>query len=169
MEASYSSTRPLLLRLFSIRSNGVPMLFCTAVRVFFCFFSPCVDHYPGTKYFGGHSDLLCGVLVVKTREEWVEVCRFCPLRDRKVLTVGRSALGSTHFPWQYDGFARIMASTTFITHTTPPRASPISKCLRAGSVAEQSRWGGFCFFVDRAIAHRTTSGQSPRRYSGRVD
>lgn len=24
----------------------------------------------GTKYFGGHSDLLCGVLVVKTREEW---------------------------------------------------------------------------------------------------
>ncbi|KZT24433.1 cystathionine gamma-synthase [Neolentinus lepideus HHB14362 ss-1] len=29
----------------------------------------CVMH-SGTKYFGGHSDLLCGVLVVKTAEEW---------------------------------------------------------------------------------------------------
>jgi len=27
--------------------------------------------HSGTKYFGGHSDLLCGVLVVKTREEWM--------------------------------------------------------------------------------------------------
>lgn len=26
--------------------------------------------HSGTKYFGGHSDLLCGVLVVKTEEEW---------------------------------------------------------------------------------------------------
>lgn len=29
----------------------------------------CVMH-SGTKYFGGHSDLLCGVLVVKTADEW---------------------------------------------------------------------------------------------------
>ena len=27
----------------------------------------------GTKYFGGHSDLLCGVLVVKSFEEWSKV------------------------------------------------------------------------------------------------
>lgn len=27
----------------------------------------------GTKYFGGHSDLLCGVLVVKSSEEWAKV------------------------------------------------------------------------------------------------
>ena len=27
----------------------------------------------GTKYFGGHSDLLCGILVVKTIEEWKTV------------------------------------------------------------------------------------------------
>ncbi|KAI0082589.1 cystathionine gamma-synthase [Panus rudis PR-1116 ss-1] len=26
--------------------------------------------HSGTKYFGGHSDLLCGILVVKTLEEW---------------------------------------------------------------------------------------------------
>ncbi|KAK7695476.1 hypothetical protein QCA50_000112 [Cerrena zonata] len=26
--------------------------------------------HSGTKYFGGHSDLLCGVLVAKTKEEW---------------------------------------------------------------------------------------------------
>ncbi|KAI5123419.1 hypothetical protein M0805_006124 [Coniferiporia weirii] len=29
----------------------------------------CVMH-SGTKYFGGHSDLLCGILVVKTVDEW---------------------------------------------------------------------------------------------------
>ncbi|THH02452.1 hypothetical protein EW026_g449 [Hermanssonia centrifuga] len=28
--------------------------------------------HSGTKYFGGHSDLLCGVLVVKTLDEWKE-------------------------------------------------------------------------------------------------
>ncbi|KAF8076285.1 Cys/Met metabolism PLP-dependent enzyme-domain-containing protein [Lyophyllum atratum] len=35
----------------------------------FKFGADCVLH-SGTKYFGGHSDLLCGVLVVKTLEEW---------------------------------------------------------------------------------------------------
>ncbi|PSS37311.1 hypothetical protein PHLCEN_2v788 [Hermanssonia centrifuga] len=29
--------------------------------------------HSGTKYFGGHSDLLCGVLVVKTLDEWKEL------------------------------------------------------------------------------------------------
>ncbi|KAF7790899.1 hypothetical protein EIP86_001857 [Pleurotus ostreatoroseus] len=29
--------------------------------------------HSGTKYFGGHSDLLCGVLVVKTKEEWTKL------------------------------------------------------------------------------------------------
>ncbi|KAG6837547.1 hypothetical protein H0H93_007728 [Arthromyces matolae] len=35
----------------------------------FNFGADCVFH-SGTKYFGGHSDLLCGVLVVKTPKEW---------------------------------------------------------------------------------------------------
>ncbi|KAL1724100.1 Cys/Met metabolism PLP-dependent enzyme-domain-containing protein [Schizophyllum commune] len=29
--------------------------------------------HSGTKYFGGHSDLLCGMLVVKTQEEWEQL------------------------------------------------------------------------------------------------
>lgn len=29
----------------------------------------------GTKYFGGHSDLLCGILIVKTHVEWMSVRR----------------------------------------------------------------------------------------------
>ncbi|THH33592.1 hypothetical protein EUX98_g557 [Antrodiella citrinella] len=29
--------------------------------------------HSGTKYFGGHSDLLCGILVVKTLDEWNEL------------------------------------------------------------------------------------------------
>jgi len=32
----------------------------------------CVMH-SGTKYFGGHSDLLAGVLVVRTRDEWLQL------------------------------------------------------------------------------------------------
>jgi len=31
----------------------------------------------GTKYFGGHSDLLSGILVVKTIEEWKTVYPTC--------------------------------------------------------------------------------------------
>lgn len=41
-----------------------------------------------TKYFGGHSDLLCGILIVKTAEEREEVSflsnGFKPLRDNRV-------------------------------------------------------------------------------------
>ncbi|TRM68035.1 Cys/Met metabolism PLP-dependent enzyme-domain-containing protein [Schizophyllum amplum] len=29
--------------------------------------------HSGTKYFGGHSDLLCGVLIVKTHEKWTKL------------------------------------------------------------------------------------------------
>ncbi|GJE96512.1 cystathionine gamma-synthase [Phanerochaete sordida] len=32
-----------------------------------------IVHHSGTKYFGGHSDMLCGVLVVKTKEEWTDL------------------------------------------------------------------------------------------------
>jgi O-acetylhomoserine/O-acetylserine sulfhydrylase-like pyridoxal-dependent enzyme len=32
----------------------------------------------GTKYFGGHSDLLAGILVVKTLETWDQVSTLCP-------------------------------------------------------------------------------------------
>ncbi|KAI0693788.1 cystathionine gamma-synthase [Cytidiella melzeri] len=39
--------------------------------------------HSGTKYFGGHSDLLCGVLVVRTEDEW------------KALWTQRTYLGST--------------------------------------------------------------------------
>ncbi|KAK7049604.1 hypothetical protein VNI00_005635 [Paramarasmius palmivorus] len=35
----------------------------------FDFGADCIVH-SGTKYFGGHSDLLCGVLVVKSETEW---------------------------------------------------------------------------------------------------
>ncbi len=31
--------------------------------------------HSGSKYFGGHSDLLCGILVVKSEEEAVQLWR----------------------------------------------------------------------------------------------
>lgn len=38
----------------------------------FKFGTDCILH-SGSKYFGGHSDLLCGVLVVKSKQEWEEL------------------------------------------------------------------------------------------------
>ncbi|KAF9469101.1 Cys/Met metabolism PLP-dependent enzyme-domain-containing protein [Collybia nuda] len=38
----------------------------------FRFGADCILH-SGTKYFGGHSDLLCGVLIAKTSEEWAKL------------------------------------------------------------------------------------------------
>ncbi|KAF8447887.1 Cys/Met metabolism PLP-dependent enzyme-domain-containing protein [Boletus edulis BED1] len=40
----------------------------------FKFGADCILH-SGTKYFGGHSDLLCGILIVKTAEEREELWR----------------------------------------------------------------------------------------------
>ncbi len=36
----------------------------------------CSSWFPGSKYLGGHSDLLCGVLVVKSADECREVRRY---------------------------------------------------------------------------------------------
>ena len=49
---------------------------CTAVREADLVSYDASDEWAtGTKYFGGHSDLLCGVLVVPTLEKWKQVRR----------------------------------------------------------------------------------------------
>lgn len=66
---------------FRTPSSGVPILCCTVVRLNDKAPKDTVDQVTfvspdplATKYFGGHSDLLSGVLVVNTAEEWRKVC-----------------------------------------------------------------------------------------------
>lgn len=51
-----------------------------------------------TKYFGGHSDLLCGVLVVKTKEEWKEVIKEICMHYQKANMLFRLLFFSSYFP-----------------------------------------------------------------------
>jgi cystathionine gamma-synthase len=55
----------------------------------------CVMH-SGTKYFGGHSDLLCGVLAVKTKDEWNQVDCHGVLGSISVLTGSTSCITIEH-------------------------------------------------------------------------
>jgi cystathionine beta-lyase/cystathionine gamma-synthase len=41
----------------------------------------CIMH-SATKYFGGHSDLLAGVLIVKSKDQWKTVCPLIDVPDR---------------------------------------------------------------------------------------
>ncbi|KAL0579013.1 hypothetical protein V5O48_003008 [Marasmius crinis-equi] len=54
----------------------------------FKFGADCILH-SATKYFGGHSDLLAGVLIVKTEEEWSEL-----MHDRTYLGMVTGSLES---------------------------------------------------------------------------
>jgi cystathionine gamma-synthase len=56
----------MTLKFPSVMHSGKQILFAWATNTY---------KGKGSKYLGGHSDLLCGVLVVKTSEEWNEVRR----------------------------------------------------------------------------------------------
>lgn len=69
----------------------------------------------GTKYFGGHSDLLCGVLVVKTIEEWKEV-KFPPMVLDSLVSSRRrrtTVAPQPNIHGLYNGFPGIMVALTF--------------------------------------------------------
>ena len=89
-----SSSLTLLSALLrsSTLSNGVPISLCTVVRLYpspwqrlrIYRLNTLPLNPPGTKYFGGHSDLLCGVLILKTQQEWEKVSSF-HVSERKAL------------------------------------------------------------------------------------
>lgn len=96
----------------------------------------------GTKYFGGHSDLLSGVLVVKTLEEWKTVRT--THRTHRVASAcaishsygtGFLASRGPYIPRQHDGLARIMAPAAIVAHTPSSRSSPICICHRSCTLA----------------------------------
>lgn len=68
-----SLTPRLRRRLCNTRSSGGQMLSCIAVRSVARVLFGETHGFAGSKYFGGHSDLLCGILVVPTLETWKEV------------------------------------------------------------------------------------------------
>jgi len=72
----------------------------------FKFGADCVLH-SATKYFGGHSDLLAGILVVKTLEAWNQ------------LHTDRTFFG------QHDGLTRILVAPPLFKNFTPPGTSSI--------------------------------------------
>ena len=93
----------------------------------------------GTKYFGGHSDLLCGILVVKTREEWLTVCYFSKLPSF-MLTRRRAAMERPNLPRKCHGQPRILAASPFFTNTAHPCSEAISYGHRLGEVARECGW-----------------------------
>ena len=80
----------------------------------------------GTKYFGGHSDLLCGILIVKTAEEREEVSfslnAFDPLFDSRRLVMERPNLHG-----KYDGIIGVVASFAISPYDASPYSETVSK------------------------------------------
>lgn len=66
----------------SAPSNGEPISSYIAVLTIRFAVTLIFIKWIGSKYIGGHSDLLCGILVVKTLEQWKEVrCRLSIRKD----------------------------------------------------------------------------------------
>lgn len=82
--------------------------------------------FSGTKYFGGHSDLLCGVLIIKTAEEREEVSfssnAFKPVLDNRRLVMERPySLGKC------DGVTGLVASFAISSYNASTYSETISK------------------------------------------
>jgi hypothetical protein len=91
-----------------------------------------------SKYLGGHSDLLGGVLVVKTLEEWGKVCAFLVTMSHS-LTLYTLAPAGSHSSWRCFGLLGIMVAAALVTHTPPPYSTAVRQRHCASSVAEQHR------------------------------
>ncbi len=91
-----------------------------------------------TKYLGGHSDLLSGVLIVKTLEEWGKVWTFLVTRSL-TLTLHTLALGGPCNSWWRYGLLGIVVAVALVAHTPPP--CPTAVCQRhcVSSVAGRHR------------------------------
>jgi hypothetical protein len=72
LAGTLSSIQRSRRRLCSTRSSGGSTWSCTAVSTHESRHQKGLTSL-GSKYFGGHSDLLNGTLVVKTEQEWYQV------------------------------------------------------------------------------------------------
>lgn len=91
------------------------------------------DTNQGTKYFGGHSDLLCGVLVVKTRGEWDQVCcKSYRIFYKNILTRTTTDPHRPHIPWEHAWFAGVLVAPSLFAYTSPEGASSVGHSDRFG-------------------------------------
>src|SRR6266702_3573344 len=98
----------------------------------------CAQSVVATKYLGGHSDLLGGVLIVKTLEEWGKVWTF-PATRSLFLTLHTLAPGGSYSSWWRYGLLGIMVAVALVAHTPPPYPTAVCQCDCVSSVAEQHR------------------------------
>jgi hypothetical protein len=91
-----------------------------------------------SKYLGGHSDLLGGVLIVKTPGEWGKVCAFLVPRSLSLMLYTLAPAGS-YSSWRCFGLLGIMVAAALVTNTPPPCPTAVRQRHCVSSVAEQHR------------------------------
>lgn len=105
--------------------------------------------HSGTKYFGGHSDLLCGVLVVKTPEEW------------KQLWDVRVYLGNTMGSLE----AWLLLRSLRTLHLRVPRQSATATALaqwlhRVSQIPKGQQWDGVEGGIIHSVRHASLQKES---------
>jgi hypothetical protein len=84
----------------------------------------CAQSVEASKYLGGHSDLLGGVLIVKTLGEWGKVWT---IQVTKLLTLTLHALASTgsYSSWWCVGLLGIMVAAALVAHSPSPYSTAV--------------------------------------------
>ncbi|KAJ7179222.1 Cys/Met metabolism PLP-dependent enzyme-domain-containing protein [Mycena filopes] len=118
----------------------------------FKFGADCILH-SATKYFGGHSDLLAGVLVVRTKEEW------------DTLQSDRTYLGSSM--GSLDGWLLLRSLRTF--HLRLPRQSETATALvewlqKIVSIPEGQVFEGIPGGILTRVSHSSLQGKDSRGF-----
>lgn len=110
-----------------MRSSCRPPLFYLSETSQVCFIQVYKSRFPGTlplkiltgtKYFGGHSDLLAGVLVVKTIEDWNKACSSNLNTHYNQCSPIPAASRRPHILGQYDGFAGVMVAPSLLENAS---------------------------------------------------
>lgn len=91
-----------------------------------------------SKYLGGHSDLLGGVLIAKTLEDWGKVWTTL-VTKRLTLTLHTLAVAGSCSPWWCSGLVGIMVAASLVAHTPSPCPTTVCQCHFVSSVAKQHR------------------------------
>ena len=91
-----------------------------------------------SKYLGGHSDLLGGVLIVKTLGDWGKVWTAL-VTMRLTLTLYPIAVAGSCSSWWCSGLLGIVVATALVAHTPSPYPTAVCQCHSVSSVAKQYR------------------------------
>ncbi|KAA1466212.1 cystathionine gamma-synthase [Dentipellis sp. KUC8613] len=110
--------------------------------------------HSGTKYFGGHSDLLCGVLVTKSIEEW---------NDLFMQRVGQGNMMGSFEAW-------LLLRSLRTLHLRVPRQSQTATALAAwlnklSVIPKGQTWDGVPGGIVEKVYHSSLQGKNARGFS----